>query len=172
MPQFDITFYPSEVFWTLVSFALLFGLLKWLVLPRMAAILDARSRAIAEEINAARQQREEAERLKLDYRKQLDAASQEADRMFEESEARLRKQHRQMMEEWKADMKRREAAFREESEVTRQQAIREIRAEAAGMVVEATEKLIHEHVGKSEAEGFINEALEALEKEPAKPRRH
>jgi len=141
MPQFDITFVPSEIFWTLVTFALLFGLLRWLVLPRMAAILDRRTKVIEEEIAEAKKQREEAESLKLDYQKQMDHASDDARRMFDESDARVRQHHEQKMEEWKADMKRREAAFREESENATQRAVREIRAEAADIVDEAIDKL-------------------------------
>lgn len=172
MPQFDATFFASEIFWTLIAFALLFGLLKWLVLPRMAAILDARALAIAEEIDAAKRQRAEAEALKLDYQKQMDQASEDVRAMFEESEARVRRKQKQLMDEWKADMKRRETAFREESEIATQRAVREIRAEAADMVVEATEKLIHEHVGESEAEVLLNEAIDALENDASRVRKH
>jgi len=172
MPQFDSTHFASEILWTLISFALLFTLLKWLVLPRVAAILDTRTRAIETEIEQAKKQREEAEKLKLDYQKQLDGASEDARRMFDESEARVRQQHKQLMDEWKADMKRREAAFREESEMARQRAVREIRAEAADMVVNATEKMIHEHVGAHEAEKLLNEAVAKLSADCEKPRKH
>lgn len=172
MPQFDLSFFPSEIFWTLVSFALLFGLLRWLVLPRLAAILDARTRAIEEEIEQAKLQREEAEKLKEDYRKQLDAASEDAQRMFKESDERVRAHHNQMMTEWKEDMKRREVAFREESEITRRRAVREIRAEAADLIIETTEKLIHERVGEKEAEDLLNEAISELDTDGEKLRKH
>jgi len=172
MPQFDVTFFPSEIFWTLVSFALLFALLKWLVMPRMAAILDARTRAIEEEIEAAKRQREEAGQLKQAYQQQLDAAAEDAERLFKESDERVRAHHKQMMDEWKADMKRRETAFREETEIAQRRAIREIRAEAADMVVDATEKLIHEHVDESEAEELLNEAVAQLETDSKNLRKH
>jgi len=172
MPQFELSFFPSEIFWTLVSFALLFVLLRWLVLPRLTAILNARTSLIEEEIEQAKRQYLEAEQLRLDYQKQLDAASEDARRMFDESEARVRQRHKQLMDEWKVDMKRREAAFREESEMTRQRALREIRAEAADMVVDATEKLIHEHVDAQEAEAMLNEAIAELDSSGANLRKH
>lgn len=170
MPQFDTAFFASEIFWTLVSFALLFGLLKFLVLPRLTAIFDARSCAIEAEIERARQAREEAEQLRADYQRQMDAASEDVHRMFEEGEERVRRKHRQLMEEWKADMKRREEAFREESEIARLRAIREVRAEAAELVTDAAEKLLHEHMGKREAEQALQEAIEELDRE--NPSRH
>jgi len=172
MPQFDVSFFPSEIFWTLVSFALLFGLLKWLVLPRMTAILDQRTRVIEAEIEQAKRQREEAENLRLDYQKQLDAASGDVHRMFVESEARVRRKHQQMMDEWKIDMKRRQTAFHEEAEATRQRALREIRAEAAEMVVDATEKLLHSHMDEHEAEQALNEAIAELEQAENPKLRH
>lgn len=170
MPQFDTTYFASEIFWTLVSFALLFVLLKWLVLPRLTAVIDKRTRIIEDELNQARRQREEAEALRADYRKQLDAAAEDAQRLFQESEARVRRQHRRMMDEWKADMKRREAAFREEAEIARLRAIREIRSEAAELVSEAAGKLLQEHLGQHEAERALQEAIHELEHQP--PRRH
>jgi len=170
MPQFDVQFFPSEIFWTLVSFLLLFALLKRLVLPRLAAILNARASAIEDEIEQARLRREEAEKLKQDYQKQLDAAAEDAQRLFRESEARVRKQHRQMMDEWKADMKRREEAFREETGIARLRAIREVRAEAAELVADATERLLHQHMGKQEAEQALGEAIADLDH--GAPRRH
>lgn len=172
MPQFEVSFFPSEIFWTVVSFVLLFALLKWLVMPRLTAILDRRTRAIEAELEKAKLQREEAEKLRADYHKQLDDAADDARRMFEESEARVRKQHRKMMDEWKSDMKRREEAFREETELARQRALREIRVEAAEMVVDATEKLLHEHMDGAEAKQALDEAIADLGKKQPKSRNH
>ena len=53
MPQFDPTHFPSEIIWTLISFALLFVLLKWLVLPRLVRLIEARTRMIREEMEQA-----------------------------------------------------------------------------------------------------------------------
>jgi F-type H+-transporting ATPase subunit b len=172
MPQFEVRFFPSEIFWTVVSFVLLFALLKWLVMPRLTMILERRTRAIEAELEKAKQQREEAEKLRGDYQRQLDDAADDARRMFDESEARVREQHRKMMDEWKSDMKRREEAFREETELARQRALREIRAEAAEMVVGATEKLLHGHMDDAEAKQALNDAIADLDKKNPKSRKH
>lgn len=172
MPQFEVKFFPSEIFWTVISFLLLFALLKWLVMPRLTAILEKRTRAIETELEKAKQQREEAEKLRVDYQRQLDDAADDARRMFDESEARVREQHRKMMDEWKADMKRREEAFHEETELARLRALRDIRAEAAEMVVGATEKLLQEHMDDAEATRALDDAIAELGEKKGKPRRH
>ncbi len=172
MSQLESTFFPSEIFWTLISFVLLFVLLKWLVMPHLSATLERRTRAIEEELDKAKEQREEAEKIREDYQRQLDDAADEAHRMFAESEARVREQHKRMMDEWKADMRRREEAFHEETELARQRAIREIRAEAADMVVGATEKLLHEHMDEDEARQALDDAITGPERNKPKNRRH
>lgn len=172
MPQFDVRFFPSEVFWTLFSFALLFALLRWLVLPRLNAILEQRAGAIEEDLDRARQQREAAEALRADYQERLDAVGEDAKRMFKEGEEKLRREHRQMMDEWNADMRRREMAFREETEAARLRAIREVRADAAELVAGAVEKLLHEHMDEHEAEQALNEAIAELALKDERGLRH
>ncbi len=53
-PPFDATHWPSQLFWLVVLFGLLYVLMSRIALPRVAAILDDRSQRIAADLNAAR----------------------------------------------------------------------------------------------------------------------
>ena len=53
-PPFDATHWPSQLFWLVVLFGLLYVLMSRVALPRVAAILDDRSQRIAADLNAAR----------------------------------------------------------------------------------------------------------------------
>jgi len=168
MPQFDTTFFSSQIFWTIISFVLLYVVLGRWLLPRIATILQQRTNLIKAEIDEARQQREEVEEIKLDYAEKLSNIDSEAKKLFDESEKRIVERRSQLMGEWKDEMERKKQDFREEAEVARQQAIRDIRAQSSDLIVEAAEKVIHQRLDKSQAQQVLEEAIEDLEKHPIK----
>lgn len=53
MPQFDIATFPSQIFWLLVSFAILYVLMSRLVLPRISSTIEARETKIQGDLAAA-----------------------------------------------------------------------------------------------------------------------
>ena len=164
MPQFDTTFFASQIFWTLISFAVLFVILSRWILPRIADALRHRTRLIEAQIKRAQHQRKLAERIKNRYEIKLATVDQETKAMFEESERRIVAHRHQLMAKWKQEMEHRKQAFREETEVVQQQAIREIRAQSADLIAAATEQMIHRKVGQEEAQQIVDEVIESLEK--------
>jgi len=164
MPQFDSTFFASEIFWTIISFMVLYVLLSRWVLPRIASILQQRTQLIKDEIDRAHKTRQQAEYLKRKYAARLSAIEQDAKQMFDASEKRILERRNQLMAEWKDEMKRKKLAFLEDAEVIRQHAIRDIRAQSADLIADAAGKLIHRKIDKSEAQKILEEAIESLEK--------
>ena len=61
MPQFDFGYWPGQIFWLLVTFAVLYTLLTTWLLPRVRGTLDAREDRIAGDIKEARRLRGLAE---------------------------------------------------------------------------------------------------------------
>lgn len=55
MPQFDIASFPSQIFWLVVSFAVLYAIMATLVLPRIGSTVEARERKIQADLDAAQQ---------------------------------------------------------------------------------------------------------------------
>jgi len=165
MPQFDTTFFSSQIFWTILSFFVLFFVLNRWLLPRIAAILQQRARLIEGEIAQARGEREELVRLKLDYAEKLSNIDTEAKKLFDASEKRIIERRNQMMGEWQEEMERKKRDFHEEAEVARQMAIRDIRSQSAELITIAAEQLIHQTMDQSDAQRILEENIEALEKE-------
>ena len=89
MPQFDPAFFSSQIFWTIISFIILFVALDRYVLPRIAAIIKKRTQLIEEELAETHRKREEVEELRTEYASKLSKLDQEAKKMFDESEKRI-----------------------------------------------------------------------------------
>lgn len=164
MPQFDTSFFASQIFWTIISFVILLVVLRCWVLPAIATALQERRRLIEEEISKAQKKHEEMAHLKNEYIRKLSEIDQEAVEVFKAAEKRFDEQRQRMTVEWKEGIERKERAFAEEVEVARQQAMIEVRKESAALVATATEHLIHQKIGQAEARKALQETIDEMEK--------
>ena len=60
LPQFDVSSFPEQIFWLVVSFATLYVLMAFVALPRIARTQENRQDVITREIDAARKANEDA----------------------------------------------------------------------------------------------------------------
>ena len=84
------------MFWTLLIFLILFGILGKLVFPKITAAVEAREKALEEAIEGAKRDREEAAQLLAEHHRQIGAARGEAQKLIVEG--------RQVGEKLRADM--------------------------------------------------------------------
>jgi len=61
MPQFEFAFWPGQIIWLLITFAVLYGLLSRVFLPRVRSTLDDREDRISGDIAEARRLRDLAD---------------------------------------------------------------------------------------------------------------
>jgi F-type H+-transporting ATPase subunit b len=60
LPQFDLSQWPGQIFWVLVTFAVLYVLFSRVFVPRVAGTMDAREDKISGDIGEARRLRDAA----------------------------------------------------------------------------------------------------------------
>jgi F-type H+-transporting ATPase subunit b len=61
LPQFDTQWWSGQIFWTLITFAVLFFLMRWIFVPRIGGGIAGREDKIAGDIGLARKLKDEAE---------------------------------------------------------------------------------------------------------------
>jgi F-type H+-transporting ATPase subunit b len=150
-------------FWVAVSFFLFLALAFYLgVHKKIAVALDARSAAIAKEIEEARSLREEAEKVLADYRRKQGDAAKEAEAIVElagkEASAMAVETTRAMKEQFDRRMKLAEDKIgRAEAE-----AVREVRAAAADAAVRAAQTVITDKLTPEMADKFVKQGIDAL----------
>ena len=54
MPQFDVTTFPTQIFWLLVCFLFLCVVMRLHIVPRLATVLETREQRIQEDWNEAK----------------------------------------------------------------------------------------------------------------------
>ncbi len=89
MPQLNIEMFPTQLFWLVVTFALLYFALSRVALPRIAEVLGARESRIAADLERAQRLKNEAEALRGQYEKALSDARARAQALLRETQEEL-----------------------------------------------------------------------------------
>jgi F-type H+-transporting ATPase subunit b len=71
MPQFDTTTFASQIFWLVVTFAIVFVFVWRVALPRIAATLEDRQRKIADDLARASELAEQTDEVMAAYEARL-----------------------------------------------------------------------------------------------------
>ncbi len=150
MPQFDMTTAPSQIFWFLVVFGLLYLVFVKVVLPKMGGVIEARQNKIEGDLARAEALKKEAEEAVATYEQALAKARGEASSILHEAADATRKEIEAQTQAFDRELNQKVQAAQARiaaAEAEARSHLTEIAVAAAGM---ATEKLIG--VAPSEAE--------------------
>ena len=159
MPQLESSTYTSQIIWLVITFGVLYWLLRRKALPRVAEILEARQDRIAADLDRAAALRADAE-----------AASQKQERVVAEAHARAQAQVKELTERSAAEAAKRQAALDaelaqklKEAEgrigASREAALAEVRNVAAEVAEAAVERLAGLKVTRAEVDAAIERTL-------------
>jgi F-type H+-transporting ATPase subunit b len=162
MPQFDSHFFSSLIFWELLSFGILLWVLYKYALPPILDTLETRERKIRESLDQAEQNRLAAERKLKEYDAKLQVAGkevemilaeakQQAQRLLDENEQRLRAESQRIKEETTQDIDR-----------ERRKAIQDIKTQSAELALMIAEKVIGRSLSDNDHRRYAEEALAAV----------
>lgn len=157
LPQLDPGSYPSQIFWLVVFFALLYYLLTRRGLPRLSEILEARQDRIAADLDRAARLREEAEEALRRYEAMLAEAHERAYALRREAEERLTAEYAARQAAFDRELQARigEAEKRIEEAVTK--ALAGLRDVAAELVQAAVERLASIRISSAEARKAVTQ---------------
>jgi F-type H+-transporting ATPase subunit b len=151
--------------WVAISFLLFAGLLLYFGVPGMIAkVLDARSSAIARELEEARKLRQEAEAILADYKRRTDNAQAEADAILSQAEREATAYAKEARTAFDEMIARRLNLAEQKIKLEEEKARKEIRAQAAELAVAAAEQLIERKVSGKIAEDMITTSLDRIKK--------
>jgi len=91
MPQLNPEFWISQIFWLTITFGILYVVLSKFILPKISTNLEIRKSQILENIEAAENQREEAELKITEYEKIVEKSKSEAKNYFKQAREKLLK---------------------------------------------------------------------------------
>lgn len=154
LPQLQFSTYPSQIFWLIVSFTLLYFLMKR-SLPRVTEILETRHARIQADLDRAAALRAEAEDASSRFDKVLSDAQQTAGQKMRETNekaaAALAERQAKVDAEIEVHLKSAEDRIR----TARNSALAEIGTVAAEVAQSAVKRLAGIEIGLDEAKAVV-----------------
>jgi F-type H+-transporting ATPase subunit b len=89
MPQLDPAGFVPQLFWLAVTFFILFVLMRWLAVPQIGRVIEARRQHLDADLGRANALRSEAESVLAAYEQALAAARNEAQSVLRQASERL-----------------------------------------------------------------------------------
>ncbi|MEM1396834.1 MAG: hypothetical protein AAGH38_05240 [Pseudomonadota bacterium] len=71
LPQMDFSTYPSQIFWLLITFGILYFFMSSSILPRLGGTIEDRRDRIADDLDQAAESRRQAEAAEEAYKQSL-----------------------------------------------------------------------------------------------------
>jgi F-type H+-transporting ATPase subunit b len=154
----------SELVLGLICFVVVFGILGWLLVPRIGKTLQEREDAIEGGINRADEAQAEAQAVLAQYRAQLEDAKHEASRMREEAREQGAQIIAEMRERAEAEARRLTEAAQAQIEAERQQALISLRSEVGSLATELASRIVGESLTDQVRQGrMVDRFLDGLE---------
>ena len=166
MPQFEqIEVFQSLAFWSVVSFALLFLLLKKYAFPPILEALEERENKIRTEISDAEKLRQEAQELKADLEKELKNAHEKANTIVQMAGDESKKIQEKTIQETQVKDRQMQSDAEQEIQIAQNKLLNEIRGYTAALTIAATEKVLKKSLGDEDKKRLVDESIEDVLRE-------
>jgi F-type H+-transporting ATPase subunit b len=159
-PPFQAEHFPSQLLWLAVSFVLLYALMSRIALPRIGAIMAARSKLIGDDLAAAERLREQSNAAHAAYEKSLADARSRAQSMASATRDKQAAEADAAHKQLEAKLHERLTAAEQQISTTRTAAMGNVRSIAAETAAAIVERLI----GKAPADHEVAAALDAAKR--------
>lgn len=90
LPQFDPTWFPTQIFWLAITFIVMYAFFSSRILPDISSILENRRVHVGSDLETADRLRKEADSVQAAYENNLDHARHEAKRLVNDIHAHMK----------------------------------------------------------------------------------
>ena len=143
MPQLNqIYTFPSQIFWLLVTFVLLFLFLRFVALPRIAGVLEARRDQIEGDLDRAGQLKKEADELLAEYEAAIADGRAEAQAVVRKASDEMKDKAQSAQSDLGAKLAQQIKEAEANIDKARGDAMANIQSVSADVVQSVTERLI------------------------------
>jgi F-type H+-transporting ATPase subunit b len=154
---------PGLMIWTVFIFLLLLAILRKVAWPAVLGAVEAREKALEEQIAEAERNRAEAAALLAEHKKLIADAKAQAHGIIVEARSVAEKERALAMEKTKQEQEELLARARREIGTERERAIQDLRREAVDLSLAAASKLIGERLGADTDRKLVMDYLATLE---------
>jgi F-type H+-transporting ATPase subunit b len=153
---------PGLMIWTVVVFVALLAILKKFAWPALLAAVEARERALEEQLAEAERNRAEAAELLAQHEKLLAEGRAAAHGLLAEARVAAEKERALAIEKTRQEQEELLERARRDIQGERERAVAELRREAVDLSLAAASKLISERLNSEGDRKIVQEYLASL----------
>ena len=173
MPQFEqVSVFSSMIFWSVISFAILFFVLKKFAFPPIMAALDDREKKIRGDIEESERLKQDVEKIKTDLEDKLKAAHSKAETIVQLAQDEAKKLQEKTVQETEIKVKQAQREAEQEIQNSRNKLLQEIRSYTAALTIASTEKFLKKTLGDADKKRLVDESIEQVIQELEKNQRN
>jgi F-type H+-transporting ATPase subunit b len=159
-------YFSEPDFWVGVSFVLFVLLLVYLKVPGMIArSLDERAEAISAELEEAKKLREEAQAVLAEYQGKKAEAEKEAENIVAQAKREAEIYGEEARRKMQEQMERRSRLAEQKIAQAEASAVKDVRAAATELAIEAASKIIADEVKGAKAASLVDQSISGLRKQ-------
>ena len=151
------------MFWTIIVFLILLAVLKKFAWPAVLGAVEAREKALEQQLAEAERNRAESAALLEEHKKLIADAKSQAHAVLAESKALAEKERAVALEKTKQEQEELLARARRDIQSERDRAITELRREAVDLSLAAASKLIGERLDSPTDRKLVLDYLATLD---------
>jgi len=150
---------PGILLWTLISFFIVLGILKWKAWGPLMKTLDDREEKITSALDAASKAKEEAQKVSSDYEKIIAKAASQKQGIL--TQAKQEADSLRVKKEAEADAKCNDMLDKAKKEIESEKAkaLKEIKSVAVNLSIEAASKIIKKNLDSDDNKRIAEEAI-------------
>ena len=163
MPQFEqVSVFGSLIFWSLISFGLLFYLLNKFAFPPILDALEEREKKIRNDIEDSERIKEEAQEIKKELEETLKAAHDKAETIVQLAHDESKKFQEKNLQETEAKVRQIQKDAEQEIQSSRNKLLQEIRSYTAALTIASTEKFLKKVLDDADKKRLVEESIEQV----------
>jgi F-type H+-transporting ATPase subunit b len=159
LPQLDVSTFPSQIFWLILTFGTLYYLMTRKALPRLSEILEARQERIASDLDRAATLRAEADAALRRHQQVVADAQAKAAAQLKEVEDRLMAEAAQKQVALDADLARQLAEAEARIKSAKDAALAEVQTVAAEVAQSAVQRLTGLKMAQRDVKAALDKVL-------------
>ena len=162
-PQFEqVSVFGSLIFWSLVSFGLLFFVLKKFAFPPILEALDEREKKIRSDIEDSERIKEEAQTIKVELEEALKNAHGKAETIVQLAQDEAKKVLEKNLQETEAKVRQVQKDAEQEIQSSRNKLLQEVRSYTAALTIASTEKFLKKALDDADKKKLVEESIEQV----------
>jgi F-type H+-transporting ATPase subunit b len=142
MPQLNPLDWGPQLVWLVITFAILYGLMKWVALPRIGGLIDMRAKHIAHDLATADKLRRETDEAIAGYEQALAEAKQRAHQIVEQGRTELNEEAAAERTRLERELAAKAAEADARIQAATTSALKEVNTVAADVAAEIVRRLI------------------------------